>query len=331
LSQWSTNRSANGSPIWGPALLNKAPNTANRDSLFNNAEADTFITGQTDGVIGLKPTEVGANNIIGVDVTAPGTGFTARPTISFSGGGGTGVAANAAAKAVAVALNGPGTGGSYIPGETLSVTGGTGTAVAVSVTATEIRTVAIAVAGNGYSNGDVVTLNTGSGTAATFTVTTGAADQIPASLALTTRGTYTTNPTLTSVGTTSANTAQANGLVVNVTTRIKTISTLDAGEYTVLPTLTGAATSGSATGTGATLNLTMGVGRVWMTNTGTGYTSAPTVSFGGAGGSGATGTAIISLGGDHASPGWIKRTVGSGGRAGRVQTEVLVVSKSITD
>lgn len=330
MSQWKNARQADGSPIWGPATLNKAPTADNRDALFNNSTADQYHNGQTHSVIGLKASEINSKVVIGVDVTNAGTGYTARPTVSFASGGGSGAAADAFAKAVLVALNGPGTGGSYVPGEHLSVSGGTGTATVANVVSTEVRTVAVVNGGTGYTNNDVVTLNTGTGTAATFTVTTGAADTTVASLALTTRGIYTSNPTLVQCGTTSADAEVSNGLTVTVTMRVKAISTVNAGSYSVLPTLSGAATTGSAAGTGATLDLTMGVDYVAMSNTGLGYTSAPTVTFGGAGGSGSTGTAVVTHGTVVAQPGWILQTVGSGGRAGRVQTEVLVANKNIS-
>lgn len=330
MAQWGKSRQANNSPIWGPALLNQAPNTANRDALFQDSNAGGYHTGETIGVVGIKASELAANVVIGVDVVASGNGYTAQPNVAFSSGGGSGAAADCWAKVNAFTLNGPGTGGSYIPGENLSVADGTGTAATVNVSATELRTVTVVAAGSGYANNDVISLDTGTGTAATFTVTTGAANTGVASLALTTRGSYTANPTLVGCTTTSANTAASNGCTVTVTTRIKTIAALTYGSYSALPTLSGAGTSGSATGTGATLNLTIGVEKVVLSNTGSGYTSAPTVTFGGTGGTGTTGNAIISTGGSYAGPGWVKTTVGSGGRAGRVQNELLTVVKTLT-
>ena len=328
MSQWGKNRAnSNNAPIWVGSLVSKTPNSANRDAMFNNSTADSFITGTTDSVIGVKASEVtNGGGVIGVSVTASGNGYSAQPNVAFSGGGGSGAAASVLAKVNAFTLNGPGTGGSYIPGENLSVSGGTGTAGVVNVTATEVRTVTISVAGSGYSNGDVVTAANGTGTGATFTVTTGAADTIPASLALTSRGTYTANPTLANNSVTGGG---GTGLKVDLTMRVKTIAAVSNGVYSALPTLSAAATTGSTTGTGATLNMTIGVHSVSISNTGTGYTSEPTVTFGGTGGTGSTGTALVSKKGAP-GPGWIKRTTGSGGRAGRVQQELLTVVKTLT-
>lgn len=327
MSQWGKNRQSNNAPIWGSALLNKAPNTANRDDLYLNSTGNDYTTGETHSIVGIKASELSSNVVVGVDVTASGNSYTAQPNVAFSSGGGTGAAGDVWARVTSFALNGPGTGGNYVPGETLTVSTGTGTAATVNVTATEARTVAISVAGSGYANTNVVTAITGSGTAATFTITTGAADTIPASLALTSRGTYTTNPTLANNSVTGG---AGTGLKVDLTMRVKTIAALSNGSYSAIPTLTAVATSGSTTGTAATLNLTMGVEKIVMSNTGSAYTSAPTVTFGGTGGTGSTGTAVITSGNGVCSQGWILTKTGTGGRAGRVQREVLVAVKSLT-
>ena len=61
---------------------------------------------------------------------------------------------------------------------------------------------------------------------------------------------------------------------------------------------------------------------------GSGYTSVPSIS-GDAGGSG--GVLAGALGtGNYTHAGWVKRTVGTGGRAGRVQYETLVAMSSIS-
>lgn len=330
MAQWYNDRQANGAPIWAPALVKQEPNAANRDEMFNNTEADKYMPGLTQGVVGIKSSDLDATGIIGVSVTASGNGYAEQPTATISGDG-TGAEASVLAKVNAMTINSAGTGGSYVPGETILVTGGTGDAAKATVTATEIRTVTIVDGGEGYANNDVVTLDGGQGTAATFTVTTGAADTIATSLAVTTRGIYTSNPDLAGATTTSANVEASSGLVVNVTTRVHTLTMTDDGSYSALPTLAGAATSGSATGTGLTVDLTIGVKQVLVTNAGADYTSA-NVEFGGTGGSGTTGDVLISPGrAGIAQPGWVLRTEGSGGRAGRVQYETLVANKNIRD
>ena len=148
-------------------------------------------------------------------------------------------------------------------------------------------------AGTGYANGDVIKVNGGTGTSANATVTTGAANTSVASLA-----------------------------VVN------------AGLYSALPTLTGAATTAeTGVGSGLKVDLSMGLASVLVTAAGSGYVS-PTVTIantGGAASSVATATAALTASerANVAHAGWVRRTVGTGGRAGRVQYETLVAMSTI--
>lgn len=196
----------------------------------------------------------------------------------------------------AASANALGSSGSYVPGETLTIdgTGSTGSAAAaLTVTATQLRTVAVVAAGSGYANNDTVTCNTGTmSTNAVLTVTTGAANTGIASLAITGNGVFTTNPTLTAgalKNLTVANTS-ANGATATVTMKVKTLGVANPGNYSVAPTtLDNNTLAGSASGNGATAALTVATQSKGITHTG-----------------------------------WVKRTVGSGGRAGRVFNEVLV-------
>lgn len=255
MSQWGKSDAASNSVLWAPTSVKLAPNTTNRDNLYGNTTADAFITNQTVGMFAIDTSEsLGEANVVSVAVTAAGSGFTVRPTVTFSGGGGTGAAANTTAKLVAVAIGD---------------------------------------AGSGYVNAEVVTINGGTGTSANVTI---------------------------------ANT-NASGVVTAVS-----IVSGQAGSYTVLPTLANNAVTGG-TGTGLKLNLTIGLNTVTVTANGSGYTSAPAVAIGGTGGVGATATAAINTsegkkGAPHA--GWVLRTEGSGGRAGRVTYETLVAMGSIS-
>ena len=261
MAQWGSQDVTSNSVIWAPATVSLTPNVANRDLMYGNTTGDAFITGQTIGMYGVDETEI------------------AIGAIHIS----------------AVEANNVGTGGNYIPGETLTLdaTGATGTAATLTVSATQVRTVAAVAGGSGYANGDTVTCNTGvMSTNAVFTVTTGAADDIIASLALTGNGVFTTNPTLTggALKNIVAANSSANGATGTVTMKVKTLGVLNRGNYSVAPTtLDNNTLAGSATGTGATAALT---------------------------------TATASKGITHT--GWIKRTTGTGGRADRIQTEVLV-------
>ena len=81
---------------------------------------------------------------------------------------------------------------------------------------------------------------------------------------------------------------------------------------------------GGGSGLAGTINVTAGtITSVTITNGGTAYTSVPTVTA--PTGTGATLTASLGEGSTNiAHTGWNKRTVGTGGRAGRVFWETLV-------
>lgn len=265
MAQWSANDAATDSPMWGPAKYGQAPTRTIANTLYGNTTADAFVTGQTIGVYGVDAAEIAVGSK-GLSAATP---------------------------------NGIGTGGSYVPGDVLTVenTGATFTVGATTVvTATKVRTVAVAGGGTGYTNGDTLSCNTGVMTTnAVFTVTTGAADTIVASLALTTNGVFTTNPTLSS-GALKSLTGAGAGATATVTMGIAAVGVQNPGVYTVAPTdLTNNDVTGG-TGTGANLALTFATKSKGIAHTG-----------------------------------WVVRTEGSGGRAGRVQTEVLVAGGILTD
>lgn len=268
-SMWGNTDQANNSPIWGPVSVMLTPNTANRDTLFNNTTANAFVTntafsnGYTAGVFGVSADEMldsVTGQVASVTVTAAGSGYTARPTVTFSGGGpdASGATAQATAKIV---------------------TGST-----------------IFAGGSNYNPGDVVTINT-----------TGAA------------------------GATTG--ASFNVLTVNAaaSNTVLTISINTAGAFTTLPTRVSNndVTNTTGVGSGLVINLNFGVLAVTMTANGINYTSEPSVTFGGAGGSGSTATAALrSEQSKVPSAGWNLRKVLPNGR---VQYECLVAMGSIVD
>jgi hypothetical protein len=261
MSQWGGNDASSNAVLWAPVPFGQAPNTANRDALYGNTTANGYGTHETIGLYGVDAAEIGVRN----------------KTLS------------------AVSANGGGTSGSYVPGEILTIdaTGATATQNAtVRVLTTEVRAFTITDGGEGFANGDTVELASGAGSnAGVFTVTTGAADDAIASLALTARGSFTTNPDANT--TVNVLTGSGNGAAVDITAamRIATLGIANPGKYSVVPTTTANNTlAGAASGNGAMASLTFG----------------------------AVGSA------DIAHTGWVLRKVGTGGRAGRVMTEVLV-------
>jgi hypothetical protein len=106
---------------------------------------------------------------------------------------------------------------------------------------------------------------------------------------------YTNGDVLTIVGGTAI-TSAATYTVTGVSGgAVTSVTPLNFNQYSVLPTNPVSTTGG--TGSGATLNLTYGIGTVafTITNAGSGYVEQPTVTFSGGGGSGAA--AYASVGG----------------------------------
>ena len=75
---------------------------------------------------------------------------------------------------------------------------------------------------------------------------------------------------------------------------VTSVTPLNFGSYSVLPTNPVSVTGGS--GSGATLNLTYGISTPTITNAGSGYVEQPTVTFSGGGGSGAAAYATVGSG-----------------------------------
>lgn len=255
---WGKIDQANNTPVYVGNLVKITPNTANRDAMYGNTTADAFITNETVGVYAITGAELTAGN-------------------------------NATLATVAVAHGG----NNYAPGDLLGVNGGTYSVQAtINVTATEVRAATVEAGGTGYANGDVITIANGVGTAATFTVTTGAADSIATTLAVTSAGRYTTNPTLSNVATTNS-TGSGTGARINLVMKIREVEIANSGLYTVLPTEANNQVA-NLTGVGVSANIDL--------------------TF--------TDPSVTSAGISHT--GWVLRREGTGGRAGRVHNEVLV-------
>jgi hypothetical protein len=142
------------------------------------------------------------------------------------------------------------------------------------------------------------------------------------------------------VFTTTGGTGTATTLTVSAVDangNVTAVSITDAGDYTVVPTLTDNpfTSNTSVAGVGFTANLSMGVGSTLVTTVGEQYNSSDvTVTVGGAGGTGAV--VAPTLTGQEGTTkgvlaGWNLRKEGSGGRAGRVHYECLVAMGSISD
>jgi hypothetical protein len=262
MSLWGNTDVASNSVLSAPAQVNLAPTRANANLMYGNTTADAFVSGKSVSMVHINNNEMNLAQVFRLASATP---------------------------------NNAGSGASYIPGETLTIANTSGAAQrdsTLTITSTKVRAVvATAGSGTGYANGDTVTCNTGVMTTnAVFTVTTGGANSSIASLALTTNGVFTTNPTL-NTSPLATLTGAGSGGTANVSMGLVALALATAGMYTTAPNTTANAPSGGS-GTGATLALSFVAG-------------PPEAKFAG-------------------MTGWALRTEGSGGRAGRVHYECLV-------
>lgn len=176
---------------------------------------------------------------------------------------------------------------------TITITGAN-TAPATAVANAKVVAVTITASGTGYAVGNTFTATGGAGTSAILTINT-----------------------------------------VNGSGNVTAVSITTVGDYTTVPTIeNNPFTSNTGSGFGFTANLSLGVGSTLITSAGEDYNQSTVgLTVGGAGGTGAI--VAIALDGQDGTnkgghAGWVVRTEGSGGRAGRVQIETLVAMGSMT-
>jgi hypothetical protein len=235
----------------------------------------------------------GADSVSSVTMTNAGSGYTSIPTVSFTGGNGTGAAGSAVMKALTALVSDPQEGaGSYAPSNTITLAGGTGTAPVLTVTNTcVVNAVIVNGGGSGGADGTfTVTGTTGTGTKfqASVQFLSGAITSINN---ITVIGNYTANPSNL-----NAEPVTGNGVVgatFALTMGVLTATVSTPGALTALPTAPVQQSSSSGAGTGASFTLTYGVDSVNVSNGGVDYTTPPAVAFSGGGGTGAAGTAVI--------------------------------------
>jgi hypothetical protein len=283
---------------------------------------------------------LGSRSIGSVEVTAGGSGYTAYPTVTFSGGGGSGAAAVAKVTGgvvTDVVVTSPGTGYTSTPTIAIAGAGGSGaTATALrgfvsSLTVTnggsggKLASITVGAGGSGYLSAPAVSITGGGGSGATATSTVSGG--VVTGITLTNVGSgYTSDPTVTlgSGGSGGEATAHLSGNTVT------SVAITNGGSgYTTAPVVT--FSGGGGTGAAGTAILSGGViTGVNITSGGAFYKTAPTVKF--SGGSGATATATRAAGSYSSAP-----TVsfsggsGSGATANAVIENGLVVGLTITN
>lgn len=353
MAQWGNTDDAANSVTWATALVNLPANTTNQNNLFGNTTVGAFVPGKAVGQFGVDTTEMGVGNgsIIAIQITSPGSGYNANANIQITVGGAAASPAIANATAVSnsigriasAVINDAGSGLVAAPDLTIdppaAQTFNSNTSLFTSNTFNANADVDatnefITIASNPFVNGDVVTYTVAAGNTAVGGLTSGnsyyvvAANSTGLKLSLTSGGSaidLTKGPTETGhtlrrdtggfirLGTHFFQVGdKLNYRVAAGNTAISPLA--NNGNYFVV-SANSAGVKLSSTSGGPVINVVPGVSE-------SGHTLR---------GETATAEAVISGGlgkGFHA--GWVVRTVGTGGRAGRVQYETLVAMGSIT-
>jgi len=331
--------------------LSEKPSFVSQESATSSTESGTSAS-----VFGVDAAEesAGGDNVTNVAVSAGKTRYLEVPAVTFSGGAGSNAAATASIAGGAVsAITVTNVGSAYTSAPTVAVAKPRRT---IPTTGVNTTTNVITYATHGLTAGEEIKYYHGGGTAlAGLTnatsyypgqVTTNTF-QLYASAALGATAVATMTIATTDVNiTTNTITSTAHGLVngaqLNYNNAAGTsITGLTSGsDYFVINktvnTFQLALTSGGdaidISGTGNNSQTFASTGNYDLTGTGNNAQyfeiqaaadQATAVASLGAGTDGSTGTTLT-----HA--GWVRRTVGTGGRAGRVQQEVLVAMGSIT-
>ena len=323
----------------------------------SHGSADTFSMGNSALVYGVDATEAvsGGDNVSAVSVASGKTRYLEVPAVTFSGGGGSSAAATASIAGGAVsAITVTNTGSAYTSVPTVAIAKPRRTIPTGSVT---IATEHIDYAAHGLVAADSVKYFTGIGSA--ITGLSNDTEYFVSALGLA-AGTF---RLAASAGAAAGRTALAGVAISGTAGEFTcTATTLAVGDHiritgtlggtgTITDYTTGtiyevsAVTGTSPSVTGFTVTDEAGSAIVTTAGTPTGLTYTPftIVLISGTGNSAqyfeiqaaadlATATAALGDGavGGSQHAGWVRRTVGTGGRAGRVQYETLVAMGSIT-
>jgi hypothetical protein len=320
-----------------------------------SADSGVGVHGDSSKVFGVDTTEesAGGDNVTNVAVASGATRYLETPAVTFSGGGGSSAAATATIAGGAVsAITVTNVGSAYTSAPTVVIAKPRRVIPTSGITA---ATDTIAYTAHGLVANDEVKYNNGGGTSATGLVSTTSYFVANAGLvanafevkAAATSGTLVA--TVATSGTAGQFTCGASTLAVG--DRVKITGT-NTGTGTITGYATGntykvsAVTGTSPNVTGFTLTTEAAVAVVSTAGTlvGLTYTTETVIDISATGNNAqyfeiqATAdqaTAVASLGsgssaGTHVThAGWVRRTVGTGGRAGRVQYETLVAAGSI--
>ena len=304
-------------------------------------------------VFGLDNTEISVQGkVTSVAVGAGGTLYVEAPTVAFSGGGGSSAAATATIAGGAVTeITLTNVGSDYTSAPTVTI--GKARLTVASANIAISNTDLVTYTAHGLSASDSVLYLTGGGTAATGLANNTTYFVASAGLTANAFKLKTANTTVTVTGvaisnTTGGFTCTAANIAAN--DRITITGTLG-GTGTITDYTTGtvyfvSAVSGGSAGSRTGFTLINESTRAALTTTagtptGLTYTAETVIDISGTGNNAqyfeknasTAATATASLGAGNKRPahsGWVKRTVGTGGRAGRVQYETLCAMSSVS-
>ena len=258
-----------GSASWGPVNAPVTLGGSQFSQMFGPVMARKYDLGTAiqimtqqgaqafDAVRVTDGTDTAANTVLatvtGASDAAPGTGYNGVDTVNLTSGT---VITVATTKMVsAPTVNSPGTGGEYVPGDTITLAGGTESTNAVlTVATTQVVAATVNGAGSGGTNGTQTVTGT-TGTGAKFTaVVTISGGIMTAVQYISFAGSYTVNPLVTAAPVTGAGLSGSPTLALQMGVGSTTVTT--AGSYTVNGTAMTQGSTTSATGVGASFTAT---------------------------------------------------------------------------
>jgi hypothetical protein len=316
--------------------------------------SDSGVHGNSNKVFGVDTTEssAGGDNVAEVGVATGGAGYVEAPGVSFSGGAGSNAAATATISGglvTAVTVTNTGTGYTSTPTVTIQVP-----VLTVPTSGITTSTDTISYTAHGQTAGAALVYDDGGSTAATgltdgttyYVATAGLTANAFKVKAANTNKVLAATVAVSGTGGqfTCGNSTIAVGDRVTITGTLggtATITGYATGNVYKVSAITG--TSPSVTGFTLTTEAGSALTTTAGTLTGLTYVAETVVDISGTGNNaqyfiivaGTRATAVADLGSGaggsqvtHA--GWVRRTVGTGGRAGRIQYETLVAAGSIS-
>lgn len=316
--------------------------TVTTGGAYNGSTTASFAggvggTGAVAGAVTLgSPVTAGTGTTTGqltaIARTNAGSGYTSPPDVTI-GGVGTGATAIAIISGPISSVTVDNVGSNYTTAPTATLTPSTGGgSLRVLLTASTVASVTPVLGGTYLTANPIPTVTLATPTGHTGSGATASARMSASAVSVLSGGTgYTVGNVLTLSGGTFTAAATINVTAVGGGGAITGVSVASGGSYSAYPTAPIGVTGG--TGSGATLNLNWRVGSIVVTNAGSNYSTAPTVTFS-AGAATATAalvaTTIASVtvvsGGTYVSPPAIALTGGGGGTGGALTAVIATYS-----